>query len=448
MQFSVHHQGHYFQDCHGEPFFWLADTCWLMLNKMSDQDISFYLKDRSQKGFNIIQTLVFRDLFEPNAPDIYGNRPLDNMEHIIINENWMQRLEFLIEEAQKLNIFIALLPSWGDKWSPDSNSAGPIIFDEHKAKNYGYFLAKRLKKHSNIIWMFGGDSPITSQKEANIISCMAKGIRAAVGANCLMTYHPNEYTYSELFHSMDWLDFHSFQSGHVLMNSPNWQIVERYFNDPFKKPIIDAEPCYEGCPIQLGAWGHAADFDFVFRDYDIRKAAYRSVFAGAAGITYGAESIRQVFKKGDIHHNITSAPLRPWYKSLDLPGSLQMQYLKELILSYPYFNRRPAQSLLRPFKEYKGTGRIYYGDHMLHNPNQDYATHIRVMSDFETYIMAYTPIVNNFQIRTHILQKDTLTIKWFNPQTGCIEYEKQQENNGIYRACSPYHFQDAVLIID
>ena len=42
----------------GEPFFWLADTAWAMLGKLSEDEITDYLDVRAQQGFNVVQTVA------------------------------------------------------------------------------------------------------------------------------------------------------------------------------------------------------------------------------------------------------------------------------------------------------------------------------------------------------------------------------------------------------
>ena len=43
----------------GEPFFWLGDTAWLLFQKLTEEEIGVYLKNRAEKGFTVIQaTLV------------------------------------------------------------------------------------------------------------------------------------------------------------------------------------------------------------------------------------------------------------------------------------------------------------------------------------------------------------------------------------------------------
>src|SRR3569833_2876049 len=52
--------GHFLQYEDGRPFFWLADTAWLMFNKLTPDEIKTYLHDRHEQGFNVVQVLVIR----------------------------------------------------------------------------------------------------------------------------------------------------------------------------------------------------------------------------------------------------------------------------------------------------------------------------------------------------------------------------------------------------
>ena len=52
---------HFFQTQSGAPFFWLADTAWLLFSKLNREETLRYLDDRSHKGFNVIQVMVLQN---------------------------------------------------------------------------------------------------------------------------------------------------------------------------------------------------------------------------------------------------------------------------------------------------------------------------------------------------------------------------------------------------
>ena len=49
----------YLVDENGNPFFWLGDTGWLLFSKLNREEADQYLTDRANKGFNVVQVMVF-----------------------------------------------------------------------------------------------------------------------------------------------------------------------------------------------------------------------------------------------------------------------------------------------------------------------------------------------------------------------------------------------------
>ncbi len=104
------------------------------------------------------------------------------------------------------------------------------------------------------------------------------------------------------------------------------------------KPVLDGEPLYEDHPVcfnpkELG-YSNA---------YDVRKYAYLDVFAGAFGHTYGCHDIWQFYSP---YREAVNGPRVYWQEAMELPGALQMKFLRQLIESRPVVDRVPDQSLV------------------------------------------------------------------------------------------------------
>jgi hypothetical protein len=52
-----------------EPFFWLGDTAWELIHRLTRDEIDVFLKDRAEKGFTVIQTVVLAELDGLNTPN-------------------------------------------------------------------------------------------------------------------------------------------------------------------------------------------------------------------------------------------------------------------------------------------------------------------------------------------------------------------------------------------
>ena len=164
------------------------------------------------------------------------------------------------------------------------------------------------------------DSVKTAEWEA-----LATSIKA-IDKNHLMTFHPRGRTTSATwFNNAPWLDFNMFQSGHrrygqrfgdgdypIEENTEedNWRFVERSMAMKPMKPVIDGEPIYEEIP-----HGLHDENELLWKDYDVRRYAYWSVFAGSFGHTYGHNSIMQFIKPGV---GGAYGAKKPWYDALKM----------------------------------------------------------------------------------------------------------------------------------
>src|SRR5690606_13120620 len=119
----------------------------------------------------------------------------------------------------------------------------------------------------------------------------------------------------------------------------NWKFMEVDWKLTPTKPTIDGEPSYEGIP-----QGLHDTLQPRWTDADVRRYGYWSVFAGAFGYTYGQNSVMQMHSKKDTTSADRSTELLE--SAINAPGAGQMQHLKNLMLSRPYFERVPDQSLV------------------------------------------------------------------------------------------------------
>jgi hypothetical protein len=155
---QVTKDGHYLQYNDGTPFFWLGDTGWELFHRLKKEEIEKYLENRKQKGFNVIQSVILAEFDGLKKPNQYGEVPLIDLDPTKPNEKYFELVDWTVKEAMKKNMFMGLLPTWGDKvikmWGQ-----GPIIFTESNAYIYGKWLGNRYKDFPNIIWILGGDRP-------------------------------------------------------------------------------------------------------------------------------------------------------------------------------------------------------------------------------------------------------------------------------------------------
>jgi hypothetical protein len=415
----------FFQTKDGKPFFWLGDTGWLLFKKCKKKDAIKYLDDRKKKGFNVIQVMLLHEL---DITDAYGDSALINKNiatpDLAGNYSYWDNVDFIIKEAGKRGIYMALVPVWGGNIKHVS---------VEQAKIYAAFLANRYKNKNNIIWLNGGD--IKGGDALDKWNAIGNTIRS-IDKNHLIGFHPRgRNSSSAWFHNEAWLDFNMFQSGHkrydqdtvstetLHYGEDNW----RYVNDDYKltpiKPTFDGEPSYENIPHGLHdsaekRWTAA----------DVRRYAYWSVFAGGCGFTYGNNSVMQFYRRGN--KDMSFGANKDWDDELNMPGAGQMKYLKQLILSKSYFDRVPDQSLV------VDNGEKY--DRVIATRGKNYA-------------MFYVYNGRDFKVDVSKLGFAYFSCYWFNPKTGTKEIFSPGATTGIITFNPPWMIMDGndwVLLIE
>jgi hypothetical protein len=405
----------------GEPFFWLGDTGWLLFSKLTREDAEKYLEDRKKKGFNVIQVMVLHTVA---AANVYGDSALMNKNVAApiatpgnsfkdpLQYDYWDHVDFIVDLAAKKGLYMAMVPIWG------TNVKSGWVKREDAA-TYAAWLANRYKNRWNIIWLNGGDIKGTDSAATwNLIGETLK----AKDPNHLVTFHPfGRTSSSEFFHAQSWLDFNMFQSGHRSYDLDTSMSEHRYGPDNYKflevdynlkptKPSFDGEPSYELIPHGL----HDTTKPY-WQASDVRRYAYWNVFAGGAGHTYGHNSVMQMHKPTDKGSAYGSK--KYWYDALNDEGARQMQYLKKLLLSKPYFERVPDQSLIAgdPGEKYR---------HLVATRGKKYA-----------FIYDYTG--RTFEVNMGKISGTQVSASWYSPRDGSKRSIGTFNNKGVRKFDPP-----------
>ncbi|HEY3341916.1 MAG TPA: glycoside hydrolase family 140 protein, partial [Anaerolineae bacterium] len=412
----------------GQPFFWLGDTAWELFHRLKREEAEVYFADRQAKRFTLIQAVALAEFNGLNTPNAYGELPLIDNNPACPNEAYFAYVDELIHLAELHGLYIGLLPAWGDKvcklWG-----VGPQVLNEANARAYGRYLGERYRQQTNLVWILGGDRPAvhTSGDYRLIWRAMAAGIDEGTGGNALMTYHPtagSEST-SAWLHQEQWLDINMMQSGHGSGHDvPVWEWIARDYALLPTKPTLDAEPNYEDHPVNpWPKWDPALGY---YRDHDVRKQIYRSVFAGACGVTYGHHALWQFYEPS---RELINHADRTWLDALDRPGASQVQYLRALMESRPYLTRIPDPALLQTDAGLAGE-------------------HVEATRDAGgTYAFIYFPLARTMRVDLTRLCGERVNAVWYDPRTG------QYLPIGVY-TCQPALFTppaegpDWVLVLD
>jgi hypothetical protein len=426
--------GNFLQHADGTPFFWLGDTPWLLFRNLDRDEMRVYLDDRAAKGFNVVQVMVvqtppFRNRY--GAPAVRGRRdftpvvtPGADPDDPDAYDYW-DHVDYCVAQAAERGIYVAMVAAWG-------NNVDRGALNEDNATSYGAFLAERYRDAPNIVWLIGGDTYGNENTETWL--ALARAIRAR-DPNHLMTFHPfGRRSSIEWFHTEPWLDFNMFQSGHrdytqienddplAWFGEDNWRYVEdaRAMQPP--KPVLDGEPSYEHIPHGLHDWTLP-----LWQPADARRYAWWSVMAGAAGHTYGHGMIMGMRRESAWRDGVY---FPAWEEAIHAPGAGQMRHVKNLILSRPFFARRPDPGAV------VDQNKLY--DRVLVSRGDD-------------YLIAYVYTGRTFTLNLGRISGDRVRACWYSPRNGHTREIGTFPNTGTQEfdpPAAPYEGNDWVLILD
>jgi hypothetical protein len=450
-EIRVHPSGHFLQTEKGDPFFWLGDTAWQLIAGTTREECSYYLHTRARQGFSVIQVVALAEFDGIHHASALGLNPFAGGDPRHPEPAYFERVREIVREAASHGLYVALVPTWGDKLTAPWGT-GPRLFRNDnlpEAQAYARYLSASLREETNVLWMLGGDRPpsLVGSKSKSLIKraqdagfpldqdwtpiwrAFAAGLREGSEREPLTIYHPQggSESSSVFLQQEQWLSVNGIQSGHGDgHDSRIWDLIARDYALTPTKPTLDLEPNYEDHPYNPWPdWDPATGY---FRDHDVRKQVYRSVFAGGCGVTYGHHAVWQFAnaRNGTINHAD-----RDWMSATERPAGRQMTFLKALIESRPYFNRVPDQSLI--------VGQVPQG-----------ALHPQATRDVEgTYALVYVP-TNDQTITLDLTKLRTRKLRawWYDPRTGMATLIGEQTYAAQPNFKTPPYGPDWVLALE
>ena len=437
----------------GEPFFWLGGTAWGMSEWLTREEVDYYLDNRQEKGFNLVQISLFWGKrvddpvnFSINPPNAYGFQAFvevegepDSSQPCVTeggtpqspNDYW-DHVEYIIQAAEKRDMIVALLPVWGRRYVNASHTGfSKNIFSSSQMNSYGKFLGQSFKAYTNIIWVMGGD--VKADQGGDFLPhyrSMAEGIITGITGElvkwdeesplwdyALMTYHPDGtplLNSSEWFHSDPWLDFNmieTFQSRNLVYKAVQQDYA---LNDPVK-PTVMGEPAYEGERKPIG----------FSSGVQMRRQAYHSFFGGAAGFTYGAFRDRE--GNGPLF-----SPYEGWEKLLDMEGANSMKFVKSFCLNHHWPDWIPVHDMI------------------LSNLGDSELQKVAVLAESTGECFIYFPdnSILILDLSKHFNEAEKILIQWFNPVSGNYSDQTQMTvSKEVAYLTPPADWSDAILIL-
>lgn len=305
---KISRDGRCFEDSQGKPFLVLGDSAWSLIAQLTLEETGHYLARRRAQGFNAILVNLLEHRFSNDPPrNTDGEAPFKTPgDFSTPNEAYFAHADSVIDLARRSGMLVFLVPvylGWEggvDGWYQEIRRAGPEAL-----RRFGRFVGERYGKQPNIVWVLGGDyTPPVPYRWS--VDALAEGIREA-GARQLMTAHCGQSSPAEAFEDQAWLDFNNVYS----YESHLYRLALAEYDRRPVKPFILIEGLYEG--------EHDASPEI------IRRQAYQSILAGAAGHFYGNNPVWNFSAPVKVFPND-----QDWAEALDSRGARDMAILHRL----------------------------------------------------------------------------------------------------------------------
>ncbi|MFA9377770.1 MAG: DUF4038 domain-containing protein [Lachnotalea sp.] len=343
---KIHENGSNFT-LNGQDFFYLADTVWSAFTNSSMEEWEFYLEKRYQQGYSVLQvnTLPQWDRSMSDC-DIYPFASLDGQKFDFTqwNEAYYSRAckmcQMAVDKGFQLALVVLWLNyvpgTWGSRMS-NINIMPKDFVAEYVSKVVDVF------EEFDPIYVISGDTDFDTKESVeyyeialDTVCKKSKDSLKAMHIKRGYDYIPKQY--------LDRISFYMFQSGHNAEGQEMAYVLPENFSKKYpKKPIINAEPCYEQMGYSRNLYGR-------FQAYDIRKAAWSSILSGAcAGVTYGAHGVwnwKKLYKKSKSLFGEGFDEAFPMQEALLFPGAWDYGYIRSLFEMNHITELIPAQELI------------------------------------------------------------------------------------------------------
>ena len=407
-------------DQRNTPFFYHADTAWLLVNKMTEAEAAEYLAARRSQGFTALQVQLTGFLGMTNRAGqlpFGGTPPEQNFSQP--NEKFFGHVDRVVAEAERKGLLLAIAPTWsgccGEGWSGKGKdgSLKPLNLNgAETSRELGRWLGKRYGKFANVMWILGGDNdPDNARAE---IRALGLGLKENAPQQ-LITYHAaSTHSSTDVWPAAEsWLDvsmvytyFRGFNKAWNKNQPDIYEVSHAEFAKIPVRPFFLGESTYEG---EHGTWGSALQ---------ARKNAYWCALGGGFGHAYGSPN--------------WSLP-ENWREVLELPGANSLKHLRALLDSRAWWKLLPD---VNNVVAVEGRGAF---------ATNDYA--VTALALDGSFAFSYLPTKRTLTIDLSKISGAIVTASWFNPRTG------EATSAGSIAAKKRHNFEpptdgDWVLVID
>jgi len=297
-----------------------GDSPWSLIANLSREDAAHYLDDRKARGFNTLLTSLVEHKFAFNAPNnFYGDPPFTTPNDFSTpNDAYFAHAEYILAQARARGFLVLLAPAYlGFEGKDEGWYQAMRVNGAPKLREYGRYVATRLSRLDNILWVEGGDY---DPPDKGLTRAVAEGIRS-VAPEALQTAHcTRDVSALEFWGGEPWLKLNTAYTSDLVVD----RCLHEYAQ-PERMPFFLIESFYEQ--------------EFGATILTLRTECYGSLLSGACGHMFGNDPIWSFDAKGTWGLS--------WRNALGSPGARAMTQAWRLFSSVRWETLIPdAESLV------------------------------------------------------------------------------------------------------
>ncbi len=327
----------------GQPWFWLADTAWNGPMLATAGEWNDYLAQRVKQKFSAVQFVTTQ--WRAAYADEQGRTAFQILDSkLAVDPVFFRRLDQRVAAMRRAGLVPVPVMLWA-LTSKAGESPGETLSAAYAAQLARYIQARYHAYGS--LWFLGGDGDYRDEKAARWRE-IGRAVFPLELTRRPASLHPRGLQEPwEGLKDEPWIDYFVYQSGHG-SNAQKWQW--QAWRGPAQgwritppRPVIDAEPNYEG---------HVSYQKKLIDAQAVRRASwYALLSAPIAGVTYGAHGVWPWMREpGPVLNHDRAGNAPSWRECMAWPGAESMRVLAEVIASMPWTALRPDPRVAAPSK--------------------------------------------------------------------------------------------------
>ena len=405
----------------------MGDDAFDLCCMLDSAEVTTYLTDRANRGFNAIWMAAVDNGFSSNPPrNFNGNSPFNGADFTNEDASYWANLDSVISEAQTLGITVFLNPFFPGSGSESGYLNSVLASSDTTMSAYGTFLGQRYASHPNIVWLLGGDSlPSTSglYQKLNVVGTAI----AAADPNHLITIEACEQCATNGYDSVQ-----AYQAQSLAV--PSW-LTLNWAYPQLTTTVAAAQNVYNQSPFLPPLCGeNYYELEHSLTESNVRFEQYSEILAGCyAGRISGNGAIWSFNSPNGSSCCSGGSPT--WQSQLSSSGSVSQEYQGRLFRSREHWLLAPDINHTVVTAGY-GSGLTM--------------TTAARTSDGQT-IIAYLPDGNakakTINMSSIVSSSSTAAAWWYAPLTGTATLIGTFPNGGSQSFLAP-DGNDWVLVID